>query len=76
MRVNVQIVDLLKDRDGQPKEVEIHEIHRHNSVVENLKFSCANDKLNFHNEMTVYVLRKTGHYDVLYRGDEFYTGDP
>ncbi len=28
------------------------------------------DHLNFHDEKTLYVLRKDGHYDVIYKGNE------
>lgn len=59
-----------------PKEVEIHQVHKNISTVANLRFSCPNDRLDMHDEMTLYVLRKTGHYDILYREEGFKTGDP
>ena len=31
-----------------------------------------NDSLNLHNDpRTIYVLRKTGHYDIIYKNDTF-----
>jgi len=40
-----------------------------------LKFSFPNDGLDLHESIKLYVMRKTGHYDALYREEDFFSGD-
>jgi len=40
-----------------------------------LKFSCPYDGLDLHESIKLYVLQRTGHYDALYREEDFFLGD-
>lgn len=39
-------------------------------MYEDIGLKITNDHLNFHDEATLYVLRKDSHYDILYKGGE------
>lgn len=39
-------------------------------IYEDIGLKIINDNLNFHNDATLYIIRKDSHYDALYKGGD------
>lgn len=75
LRINVYIINIdssanAKNMHYNNKEGTNYNVNEYQSEYEDIKLECNEDNLNYHNvDNTIYVLRKDGHYDIIYKDD-------